>query len=50
MFMKAMAEIEQGTAKLAIDQEKVDAENSRSAVETALDFAKHHHEINKVEE
>ena len=50
MFMEAMAKIEQGNAKLGIEQEKVDAENARSAVDTALDFAKHHHDIHKDKE
>jgi hypothetical protein len=43
-FMEVMGKLEQGNVKLAIDQEKVDAENSRSAVETAISFTKQLHE------
>lgn len=39
-FMQIMAEISRDEKKIGIEQEKVDAENARSAVENALSFAK----------
>jgi hypothetical protein len=39
-FMEVMAKIEEGNVKLAIEQEKVNAEQARSAVELAINMAK----------
>ncbi len=43
-YLALMAEIENDNQKLLIDQEKVDSENARSAVESAINVSKHHHE------
>lgn len=43
-FMQVMAQIEQGNMKQALEQERVDAENARSAVETAMTFARDLHD------
>lgn len=43
-FMQVMAQIEQGNMKVSLEQEKVDAENARSAVETAIEFSRDLHE------
>ena len=39
-FIETMAKIQEMEAKVGIEQERVDAENARSAVETAIGFAK----------
>jgi len=44
-FMKVLADIEGAEVDQALQQEKVDAENSRTAVNMALDLSKHHHEV-----
>jgi hypothetical protein len=41
-FIKLMADIESGKVKQAIEQERVDAEMSREAIDVALEIAKHH--------
>ena len=47
-FMQMMAQIEQGNMKQALEQERVDAENARSAVETAMTIARDQHDRSKV--
>lgn len=44
-FLEVMAKIQDGEVDRAIQQEKIDAENSRTAVDMALDIAKHQHEV-----
>jgi len=44
-FMKVMAQIEGASVDQALKQEKVDAENSRTAVQMAIDVSQHHHEV-----
>ncbi len=44
-FLKVMAEIQSDGTDQALKQEKVDAENARTAVSMAVDVSKHHHEI-----
>jgi len=39
-FMEAIAKIKEGEAKQLLEQERVDSENARTAVETAINFAK----------
>jgi len=46
-FLKVMADIEDSDTDLAIKQEKIDAENARTAVNMAVDVSKHHHEITR---
>jgi hypothetical protein len=41
-FIKLMADIESGKVSQAIEQERVDAEMSREAIDVALEIAKHH--------
>lgn len=38
-FMQVMNQVEQQNQKMAIEQERIDAENARSAVETAIELA-----------
>lgn len=42
-WAQVLAQLRQGDTKLAIEQEKVDAENARSAVEQVVNFAKEVH-------
>ena len=44
-FLKVMAEIEGAQVNQALKQEKLDAENARTAVSMAVDVSKHHHEV-----
>lgn len=44
-FMKVLADIQGAEVDQAIKQEKVDAENARTAVSMAVDVSKHHHEV-----
>jgi hypothetical protein len=44
--MQIINDIETKNAKLGIEQEKLDSENARTAVETAINLSKHHHERN----
>lgn len=46
-LLEVMAKIEGADADLAIEQEKVDAENTRSAVEMAISASAHHNQLNK---
>lgn len=46
-MMKTMAEIEGSSDEMALKQEKIDAEQSRTAVNLALDISKHQHEVSK---
>lgn len=44
-FLKVMAEIQGAEVDQALKQEKLDAENARTAVDMAVDVSKHHHEV-----
>lgn len=44
-FLKVMSEIQNADIDAALKQEKVDAENARTAVNMAVDISKHHHEV-----
>lgn len=44
-FLEVMAQIQNADVENALKQEHVDAENSRTAVNMALDISKHHHDI-----
>lgn len=44
-FLKVMAEIQGAEVDQALKQEKLDAENARTAVSMAVDVSKHHHEV-----
>jgi hypothetical protein len=44
-FLKVMATIQNADTDNALKQEKLDAENARTAVTMALDVSQHHHEI-----
>lgn len=44
-FLSAMAKIENADVENALKQERLDAENARTAVSMAVDVSKHHHEI-----
>ena len=44
-FLKVMAEIQGASVDQALKQEKLDAENARTAVTMAVDVSKHHHEV-----
>ncbi len=48
-FIKLMADIESGKVKQAIEQERVDAEMAREAIDVALDISKHHREGQNME-
>lgn len=48
-FLKVMAQIDNAEADQGLKQEKVDAENARSAVEMAVNVSKHHHEVRQSE-
>ena len=48
-FMQVMAQLRQGDAKLGIEQEKVDSENARTAVEHIVGFAKEVHKSRESE-
>ncbi len=43
-FLKVMSEIQGAGVDQALKQEKLDAENARTAVSMAVDVSKHHHE------
>lgn len=43
-FLEAMSKIDNANADQALKQEKIDAEQARTAVNLALDVSKHHHE------
>lgn len=43
-ILQILNDIEVKNAKVGIDQERIDSENARTAVETAIDLAKHHGE------
>lgn len=43
-FLKLMAEIESGNKKQAMEEERMNSEIARDAVETAVEFSKHHQE------
>jgi Phage P22-like portal protein len=43
-MLKVMADIEGASAEQALKQERLDAENARTAVQIAVDVSKHHHE------
>lgn len=49
-LMKVMADIQGAGVEQALKQEKLDAENARTAVQMAVDVSSHHHEINKTKE
>lgn len=44
-FLKVMSEIQGAEVDQALKQEKVDAENARTAVEMAVSVSSHHHEV-----
>jgi len=44
-LLDVMSRIEDADAQMAINQEKVDAENARSAVDMAINVASHHHQV-----
>lgn len=44
-YLKVMADIQGAEVDAAMKQEKVDAENARTAIDMALDVSKHHHEV-----
>lgn len=44
-FLKVMAEIQGAEVDQAIKQEKLDAENARTAVDMAVNVSSHHHDI-----
>lgn len=44
-FLKVMADIQGAEVDQALKQEKLDAENARTAVSMAVDVSKHHHEV-----
>jgi len=44
-FLKVMSEIEGAQVDQALKQEKLDAENARTAVSMAVDVSKHHHDV-----
>jgi hypothetical protein len=44
-MLKVMSEIQGAGVDQALKQEKVDAENARTAVSMAVDVSKHHHEV-----
>lgn len=44
-FLKVMADIQGAGVDQALKQEKLDAENARTAIDMAVDVSKHHHEI-----
>lgn len=44
-LLEVMAEISGQGVENALKQEKLDAENARTAVQVALDVSKHHHEV-----
>lgn len=46
-FLKVMAEIEGASVEQQLKQEKVDAEQSRTAVDMAINVSKHMHEVNQ---
>ncbi len=44
-FLKVMSEIQGAGVDQALKQEKLDAENARTAVEMAVNVSQHHHEV-----
>ncbi len=44
-FLKVMADIQGAGVEQGLKQEKMDAENARTAVSMAVDVSKHHHEV-----
>lgn len=48
-YLKVLAEIEGAEVDQALKQEKLDAENARTAVDMAVNVSKHHHEVNHAE-
>jgi len=44
-FLKVMADIQGSGVDQALKQEKLDAENARTAVEMAVNVSSHHHEV-----
>lgn len=44
-FLKVMADIQGAGVDQALKQEKLDAENARTAVDMAVNVSKHHHEV-----
>ncbi len=44
-FLKVMADIQGAGVEQGLKQEKIDAENARSAVEMAVSVSQHHHEV-----
>jgi len=44
-FLKVMADIQGSGVDQALKQEKLDAENARTAVEMSVNVSKHHHEV-----
>ena len=44
-FLKVMAEIQGAGVDQALKQEKLDAENARTAVQMAVDVSSHHHDV-----
>ena len=44
-LLKVMSEIQGANVDQALKQEKLDAENARTAVSMAVDVSKHHHEV-----
>jgi hypothetical protein len=44
-FLKVMADIQGAGVDQALKQEKLDAENARTAVEMSVNVSKHHHEV-----
>lgn len=44
-FLKVMADIEGASVDQGLKQEKLDAENARTAVEMAVSVSQHHHEV-----
>lgn len=48
-FLEVMSKIENADVDAGLKQEKLDAENARTAVNMALDVSKHHHEVSQSE-
>ena len=49
-FLKVMADIEGASVDQGLKQEKLDAENARTAVEMAVSVSQHHHEVKQSQE
>jgi hypothetical protein len=49
-MLKVMSDIQGAGVEQALKQEKLDAENARTAVEMAVNVSAHHHEINQSKE